>query len=129
MTDIVTRREAVPVQIGPVTLYCESFRAAGSSVLYEQPTVSGGTVITNRYKRSSELTFTGRVYGTAAEIIAVFDILTGGHPALSLTYRELSFTGCLLRSYTAEDSGGDFTDVTVTLSTNDTFSFTGGAGT
>jgi len=126
MTDIVTHRESVPVQIGAVTLYCESFRAAGSAVIYEQPSVSGKTVVTNRYKRSSELTFRGRVYGTAADIIAVFDTLTGGSSPLSLTYRELSFTGCTLRSYSAEDGGGDFIDITVTLVTNDSFTLSEG---
>ena len=126
MTDIVTHRESVPVQIGAVTLYCESFRAAGSAVIYEQPSVSGKTVVTNRYKRSSELTFRGRVYGTAADTIAVFDARTGSSSPLSLTYRELSFTGCTLRSYSAEDSGGDFTEITATLVTNDSFTLAEG---
>ena len=127
MNCVITRREPVPVQIGTVTLFCESFRAEGSAVIYEQASVSGETVVTNRYKRYSVLTFTGRVCGSAAEVIAELDSLTGNGTSLSLSYRELDFTGCTLRSYSAAEEG-DIVSLTVTLITQDSFTVPGGEG-
>ena len=127
MNCVITRREPVPVQIGTVTLFCESFRAEGSAVVYEQASVSGETVVTNRYKRSSVLTFTGRVCGSAAEVIAALDGLAGSGSTIALSYRDLDFTGCTLRSYSAAEDG-DIVSLTVTFITQDSFTLTGGEG-
>lgn len=127
MNCVITKREPVPVQIDTFTLFCESFRAEGSAVVYEQASVSGDTMITSRYKRSSVLTFTGRVCGSAAEVITALDGLTGSDSSLALSYRDLGFTGCTLRSYSAAEEG-DIVSLTATFITQDSFTIAGGEG-
>ena len=58
----ISTREAVPVDVGMITLYCESFKASAVTALYEQPTVTGTTVLTNKCRKSTKLTLSGRVY-------------------------------------------------------------------
>lgn len=112
----ICKREAVPVAIGQLTLYCESFRASGSTVLYEQPTVTGSTVVTNKYVRSSKLVLTGRICaGDAA--LTVLTVLNNmnGTPGIDIVYRGVRFAGCTVQGYTAEDRGDDMLYVTLTL--------------
>ncbi|HBB72427.1 MAG TPA: hypothetical protein DCZ71_07470 [Ruminococcus sp.] len=119
MTDVISHREAVQVQLDTFTLWCESCRVTGSAVHYEQPTVTGKTVVTNRYRRSSELTFTGRVYGSASAAIAALSALTADSSGFDTAYRDLILTGCTVRSFTAEDDGSDVVKLTVTVVTPD----------
>lgn len=112
----ICKREAVPVAIGQLTLYCESFRASGSTVLYEQPTVTGVTVVTNKYVRSSKLVLTGRVCsGDAALTVLTALNNMNGTPGVDIVYRGVRFPGCTVQGYTAEDRGDDMLYVTLTL--------------
>ena len=114
----ICSREAVPVTIGQFTLYCESFRAAASTVLYEQPTVIGGTVISNRCVKATRLTLAGRVYCGAGDIpaLTVLNNMNGGS-GLTVIYRGVRFTDCTVQGCTAEDKGDDMLYVTLTLAT------------
>ncbi|SEL10753.1 hypothetical protein SAMN02910353_01906 [Ruminococcus sp. YRD2003] len=114
----ICSREAVPVTIGQFTLYCESFRAAASTVLYEQPTVIGGTVISNRCVKATRLTLAGRVYCGAGDIpaLTVLNNMNGGS-GLTVIYRGVKFTDCTVQGSTAEDRGDDMLYVTLTLAT------------
>ncbi|MCR5707506.1 MAG: hypothetical protein K6G82_04465 [Ruminococcus sp.] len=114
----ICSREAVPVTIGQFTLYCESFRAAASTVLYEQPTVIGGTVISNRCVKATRLTLAGRVYCGAGDIpaLTVLNNMNGGS-GLTVIYRGVRFTDCTVQGCTAEDRGDDMLYVTLTLAT------------
>ena len=112
----ICSREAVPVAIGQLTLYCESFRAAASTVLYEQPTVIGGTVITNKCAKAVRLTLSGRIYCGAGNIPALTAINNlNGTSALTVTYRGVTFSDCTVTGYTVEDKGDDMLYVSLTL--------------
>lgn len=112
----ICNREAVPVEIGQLTLYCESFRAAASAVLYEQPTVVGRTLVTNKYVKAARLTLTGRIYcgSGAAEVLAELDNMSGAEVG-DVVYRGVSYPDCIVQSSAAEDRGDDMLYVTVTL--------------
>jgi hypothetical protein len=112
----ICRREAVPVVIGSLTLYCESFRAAGSTVLYEQPTVTGATVVTNKYVRATKLVLTGRIYAGdgALPVLTALNNMNGT-PDTDIVYRGVTFPDCTVQGFTAEDRGDDMLYVTVTL--------------
>ena len=112
----ICSREAVPVAIGQLTLYCESFRAAASTVLYEQPTVTGATIVTNKCAKASRLTLSGRIYcgdGALSVLTAINNM--NGTGGLTVDYRGVRFAGCTVQGYTAEDKGGDMLYVTITL--------------
>jgi hypothetical protein len=114
----ISSREAVPVAIGQLTLYCESFRAAASTVLYEQPTVVGGTVITNKCIKATRLTLAGRVYCGAGDI-PVLTVLNNmnGASGLTVVYRGVRFADCTVQGCTVEDKGDDMLYVTLILAT------------
>lgn len=115
---LLCKREAEPVAIGAVTLYCESFRAAANAVLYEQPTVTGGTVLTNTCVKSAKLTLTGRVCGGEAPLGCVTALNNMvGSGGVDIVYRGVRFRECVVQSYTAEDKGDDMLYVTVVLAT------------
>lgn len=113
---VLSVREAEPVAIGTVTLYCESFKVSASAELNEKPTVTGGTVLTNSCVRYTRLTLTGRVCGRAApaELIASLNALMGGQTA-EVICRGVKYQSCIVQSYTAEELESGIIRVTVTL--------------
>lgn len=116
----ICSREAVPVSVGQLTLYCESFRAAADTVLYEQPTVIGGTVITNSCAKATKLTLAGRIYCGDGDLAVLTEINNmNGSSGYTVVYRGVSFSDCTLKGYTAEDRGDDMLYVTLTLATED----------
>lgn len=114
-------REAVPVNIGGVTVYCERFRAAAERRINEESTADGGSVLTNSASRSTELTFTGRICtdDSPEDFIYSFNSLVRSSSSFNVTYMELIFAACCMVSYSFEDKGGEWADVSVTLLTND----------
>lgn len=114
------RREAVPVTIGYMELYCESFKASSVSDLSEQPTVSGDNLITNRAKKSTRLVFKGRVYNEQYPLQFLIIANTMGNPSgYTIEYRGMVFKNCIIYGFTVEDKGDDFVYVSVTVATPD----------
>lgn len=112
----VCSREAVPVTIGQLTLYCESFRASASTVISEQPSVIGDTVITNQCVRASKLTLSGRIYCGDSELSVLTEIDNmNGSGGNTIVYRGVRFPNCTVQGYSAEDRGDDMLYVTLTL--------------
>lgn len=118
----LTEREAVPVNIGGTTVYCESFGITAARVLTEESTADGGTVLTNSAFRSSRLTFSGRVctQSGGGELILGLNALVHSSAAFGIEYMGLVFTGCHMLSYTLEDKGGNWADISVTVITAET---------
>ena len=116
----ICSREAVPVSVGQLTLYCESFKAAANTVLYEQPTVIGGTVITNSCAKATKLTLAGRIYCGNGDLAVLTEINNmNGSSGYTVEYRGVSFSDCVVIGYSAEDRGDDMLYVTLTLATED----------
>ncbi|MBR2284242.1 MAG: hypothetical protein IJ874_07475 [Ruminococcus sp.] len=110
-------REACPVAIGDITLWCDSFRIVNDSVYYEQPSADGDNVLTNRYRRSPRVTLSGRVYcgDEMPAMLAALVAMVGASAGFDTEYRGLSLTSCRVQSCTAEDGGGEFLDVAAVL--------------
>ena len=116
MSSTLSHREAVPVAVGSITLYCESFKASAATSLYEQPTVTGATLLTNICVKSSKLSLSGRVYcGDAALPVLVQLNNITGTGGITIVYRGVRFRNCTVQSYTAEDRGDDMLYVSLTL--------------
>lgn len=113
-------REAIPVTIGYVELYCESFKASAVSNLAEQITVSGGNIITNRCKKSTRLVFKGRVCNETRPLgfLAIANTMSNPN-GYTIEYRGIKFTNCVICGFTVEDKGDDFIYVTVNVATPD----------
>ena len=116
---VISTRKAVPVAIGSVTLYCESFRAAAAMTVTEASAVSGGGIVTNSAPRCEKLTFTGRIADEEQPLGAVMELnnmLRAPEP-FDVEYRGLVFPDCVIQSFTADDNGCDYIEVSVTLIT------------
>lgn len=116
----ISLREAIPVTIGYMELYCESFKATAVTDLSEQPTVSGDNLITNRSKKSTRLVFKGRVYNENQPLRFLVIANTMSNPSgYTIEYRGMVFKNCVIYGFTVEDKGDDFVYVSVTVATPD----------
>ena len=115
----INERKPAEVVIGGVAFYCESFKASAVRSIAEESTSDGGTVFTNTASRSTRLTFAGRVSTDGAPENAVYSFngLVNSAAAFNVEHMGLVFADCRMLSYTFDDKGGDWADVTVVLLT------------
>lgn len=115
----ISERKPAAVVIGGVTLYCESFRASAVRSIAEESTADGGTVLTNNAFRSTRLTFSGRVSidGAPENAVLSFNALVSSASPFNVEHMGLVFADCRMLSYSFDDRGGDWADVTVVLLT------------
>lgn len=116
----IFNQEAELVKISFINLYCESFRMEAITSLVEQPTVSGKSWITNKFKKATRFTFRGRVYddGNPMYFIAAANNCVGSDVP-EVKYRNINLTNCIITGFSAEESGNGILSVTITLATND----------
>ena len=60
MSTAMTSREAFPVTMGDLTVFCESFKASAVKAINEENTVNGKSLMTSSAVRSLRLVFSGR---------------------------------------------------------------------
>lgn len=115
----ITNRESIPVDIGSLTVWCESFKASAVRSFTEEPLVSGGETITNTCPRAMKLTFTGRVCskGAPLDFVKMASDLIRSDQSYTVAYRGLVFSGCRVQSFNAEDKGEDFIYAVISLIT------------
>lgn len=114
----VNLNQPIPVKIGEMTLYCEKMNLSAKTVLYCTPTLTGVPVRTNKCRQPTHLTFSGRVYEPERPMfLALMMNNMNGRDGLEVIYRDMRFINCTVTGVKAEDSGKDYIDVTVTLST------------
>lgn len=120
-TTTFTAREAFPVAIGSVTMYCEKFRASAARRFTEESTVIGGDVFTNESPRSMEMTFSGRICVENAPLLTLLNAYNTLRRSVrnDISYRGLVFRNCQMKSFTVEDSGLDYVELSVTAITAD----------
>ncbi len=126
-TTTLTSREAVPVTIGLITLYCENFKASAARRLTEESTVAGEGVITNDSNRAMEMTFSGRVYDEQEPLrylLYAYNMLRSGMTA-SLNYRGLSFSACHMKAFNIEDIGEEYYNISITVMTQNSVAWEG----
>lgn len=117
---VVTPAEPVNVTIGYMELACSSFQAFSETNLYEQPTVSGDNLITNRAKSSTRLVFKGRVHNENQPLRFLGIANTMSNPTgYTIEYRGMLFKNCVIYGFTFDNNGSDDSDVTVTVVTPD----------
>lgn len=113
------KREAFPVTIGSMTLYCENFKVSTIAQMTEQPTVTGLTAITNRFKKCSKLVLSGRVYDEDQPLrFVTISNNMGNNDTYNINYRGINFYSCRINGVIIEDKGDGFSYVTITLSTS-----------
>lgn len=115
----VSAKEAYPVRIGALVIYCEHFKASGTRVFAEKSTVNGGTVFSNSNKKALRITLEGRIYDEAfpLRMLHYCDGFMTANTAFTIEYRGMTFSGCHVQSFTAEDKGEDYIYASITLVT------------
>lgn len=119
---VFVRRDPVLIRLFELSVYVDGIRAEAAETLYEQPSVTGSAVLSNRCRKGSRIVFSGRCYDESApmKFIATLNNMTGTYSGFTINYRGLVMTGCRLIGYTADDSGEDYLNVTFTVYTSDT---------
>lgn len=113
----ITSREAVPVVIGNMTLWCEGFKAAAVRTFAEEPLVTGGGTITNTCPKAMKLTFSGRICGGSVDFVKAASDMLRSAQSFTVTYRGLVFSECRVQSFNSEDKGEEFIYAVITLVT------------
>ena len=116
-----TAREAFPVTIGSVTMYCEKFRASAARRFAEESTVTGDDVFTNESPRSMEMTFSGRICVESSPLLTLLNAYNTLRRTNTndILYRGLVFRNCHMKSFTIEDCGLDYVELSLTAITAD----------
>lgn len=124
----LSSREAIPVSIGELTLWCEEFKASAVKSFSEEATVSGDTVITNSCSHSLKLIFSGRICSEESPVSFVQSVnnMLRTQESFNVEYRGLAFSQCRIQSFSAEDRGEDFINASLTLVTAENVSLSGG---
>ena len=114
---IISERKPVPVNIGSLTVYCDEFKVSGDTLIREQATVTGSTVLTNDCRFSTKITISGRYYDEnfLLGIVIPTDSLSGSDTTYNIEYRGVIFGNCRVKSYTVEDKGLDYIYMTLVL--------------
>ena len=114
----ISNRRAVPVNIGTMQLYCESMVLSAKRAVSEASTVSGSGTVTNTSPRCADITLKGRAFNEEQPLhsAAVLDSLLRSSTALTVQYRGLIFNSCRILTYEVTDSGRDYADISVSLS-------------
>ena len=88
---------------------------------YTKVTVSGDTVITNCCRRATRITFSGKCYDPEAPLsfLAGINDISTVSDTYTIHYRGEVFTDCRVQSFSADDKGGDFFFVSITLMTSE----------
>lgn len=118
-TTDITLREPETVTIGPVSLVCDSMKMSSAKAISEETSVSGAEIVTNSGKRVLKISFSGRIHTECSPMnfLLFINNLMPAASGLNVTYRGLRFNGCQILAFNAEDTGEDWTAVTVTLAT------------
>lgn len=114
---VISEREAVLVNIGSMTLWCEGFKAAAVRSFSEESLVTGGGTITNSCPKAMKLTFSGRICDGADDFVRQASDMLRSTEVFSVVYKGLVFSGCRVQSFNSEDKGEGFVYAVITLVT------------
>lgn len=118
MTEISEKR-AFPVKIGTVELYCEKMTMSAKTILTVNPTIKGTAITTNKCRRLTEFSFTGRVYNKEKPMfLAGLANNLNGTENVEIIYKDLRFARCIVTGYSAVDSGEDYIELTINAATS-----------
>ncbi|MBO5163757.1 MAG: hypothetical protein J6B75_04850 [Ruminococcus sp.] len=117
MTEVKVR-EAFPVKISNLTMYCESMKFSAETAIYEHSTVTGYPIMTNKCRKMTRISFTGRVYNdkTPMRLAGLANNLNS-YEGVEIIYRDIRFYGCIITGFSAEDSGEDYIKLTINAAT------------
>lgn len=121
MSTQLSSREAYPVRIGALLLFCESFNAVRSRVFSEQSTVSSDTVFSGTNKKAMKITFEGRIYepNNPLYFLRYADGFLNAGTSFQVEYRGVTFYDCYVQSYSCSDKGEDYIFASITLLTTE----------
>lgn len=116
---VLKKREAVPVEIGPFKMYCESMKFKAETTVYERPTITGAATMTNKCTKMTRVSFTGRIYNESRPMFSAgFANNINGLVNYDIIYRDLKFRSCIITGFSAEDSGENYITLTVHAATS-----------
>ncbi|MBQ8296607.1 MAG: hypothetical protein IJX77_02350 [Ruminococcus sp.] len=118
---LISAREAYPVRIGALVMYCEQFKGVSTRNFAEKASVSGDTFFSNTNKKALRITLEGRIYDEylPLRVLLFTNNFMNGDSVCNIEYRGLTFTNCHVLSVTAEDSGEEFIRASITLITTE----------
>lgn len=114
----LSTKKAFPVKIGPMTLYCEKMTLQTSTDVSVASTLTGYSHYTNKCRKITKLSFTGRVYNKEKPMLyAGLANNINGTDSFQIIYKNLRFIDCIITGVNAIDSGENFIELTIDVST------------
>lgn len=108
----------VKVSIGDFCLFTEYIKISGNSIVNELSNISGGTSVTNRSVKNTSVILNARLACDSDLknfVIYAENILRNKTP-VNFQYKDISFSSCCLKSYSAENKNLSVADVKLIFS-------------
>lgn len=120
----LSNKKPFPVKIGAITLYCEKMTLDTKTDIMTCPSITGFAYYTNKARKPTYLSFTGRLYNKKQPLLYVgIANNINGSEMYEIKYKNLKFTSCIITGIHAVDSDEDYIDLTIEAATLSTASF------
>ena len=114
----ISTKKPFPVKIGAIILYCEKMTLQTNTDISTTPTVTGTSYYTNKCRKPTRLSFTGRVYNKENPLLyAAIANNINGTENYQIIYKNYKFINCIITGVNAIDSGEDFIELTIEATT------------
>lgn len=111
--------EPEQMQLGQLSLYCESFRAVCIRNFREEVTVSGKTVSAGCNKKGTRLTITGRIVDEVKSMrpLLYLSSIMDSNTAVEVPYKTVKFESCRIQSIDVLDECSGYITAKIVLVT------------
>ena len=117
----LTHNEALPVNIGTHTIYCDSIKVLMTKNFAENCSVTGSPLIEGIGYKGLKITFIGKIYSDESpyDFLAYLSDRARYNTSSNITYNGIVFNSCYIIHFDFEDSGENFSTVKITFISND----------
>ncbi|MDE5946632.1 MAG: hypothetical protein K2G63_04925 [Oscillospiraceae bacterium] len=107
----------IKINIGDYYFFADSVKISGNSILNEQATVSGSTVITNSTIKNTLVTLKGSLASDSdfTSFVLYAENIFRNKISVDFTYKNIAFNLCTLKSYSSENKNDDINIINIML--------------
>ncbi len=114
----ISTKKPFPVKIGAIILYCEKMTLQTKTDISTTPTVTGTPYYTNKCRKPTRISFTGRIYDKENPMMyAALANNINGTENYQIIYKKYKFINCIITGINVIDSSEDFIELTIEATT------------
>ncbi len=113
----LTHNEALPLNIGSYTLYCDNVKVTMAKNIIDECSVTGSPLLGGVGYKGLRVTFTCKIYNDENPYSFLVYLCTRARSYMNydITYNGIIFKTCYFQHYDFEDSGKNYATVRITF--------------